>query len=58
MRVQAWRARSYVSQVTSLASRELCRALRAMLPIVDLDIFRSQPLDSPAVVAECTKVFV
>ena len=29
-----------------------------MLPIIDLDIYRSQPLDSPAVVAECTKVSV
>ncbi|KAI9512496.1 Clavaminate synthase-like protein [Russula earlei] len=26
-----------------------------MLPIIDLDIYRSQPLGSPAVVAECTK---
>ncbi|KAI0001707.1 hypothetical protein BJV77DRAFT_1063118 [Russula vinacea] len=26
-----------------------------MLPLIDLDIYRSQPLDSPAVVAECNK---
>ncbi|KAH9997744.1 hypothetical protein BJV74DRAFT_877297 [Russula compacta] len=26
-----------------------------MLPIIDLDIYSSQPLDSPAVVAECNK---
>jgi hypothetical protein len=32
--------------------------LANMLPIIDLDIFRSQPLDSPVVVAECNKVSV
>ena len=29
-----------------------------MLPVVDLDIFRSQPLASPEVTAECTKVSI
>jgi len=32
--------------------------LSQMLPIIDLDIYRSQPLESPAVVLECTKVSV
>ena len=30
---------------------------RMLLPIIDLDVYRSQPLDSPAVVDECNKVF-
>ena len=28
-----------------------------MLPIIDLDIFRSQPLEDPDVITECIKVF-
>ena len=27
-----------------------------MLPIIDLDVYNSRPLDSPAVIAECNKV--